>query len=70
MHGGSVSDTEFGRRMNGEGEFSSTVRQMFRVMQRRLFAGRSMPALNAELFQRPEEGQLDLFTGSASTGRA
>jgi len=61
MHGGSVSDSEFGRRMKGEGEFASTVRQIFRVMQRKLFAGRSMPALRTDLFQRPPEGQLDLF---------
>jgi DNA repair photolyase len=61
MHGGSVSDSEFGRRMKGEGEFASTVRQVFRVMQRKYFAGRSMPALRSDLFQRPPEGQLDLF---------
>ncbi len=65
MHGGSVSDSEFGRRMKGEGEFAGNVRQMFRVMQRRLFASRSMPRLNTHLFQRPEQGQLDLFGGTA-----
>lgn len=61
MHGGSVSDTEFGRRMKGEGEFASTVRQVFRIMQRKFFAGRNLPALRSDLFQRPPEGQLDLF---------
>lgn len=61
MHGGSVSDSEFGRRMKGEGEFASTVRQVFRVMHRRLFSEGTMPRMNTHLFQRPPEGQLDLF---------
>lgn len=61
MHGGAVSDSAFGRRMKGEGEFASTVRQVFRVVQRKAFAGRSMPAMRTDLFQRPPQGQLDLF---------
>lgn len=61
MHGGTVNDSEFGRRMKGEGQFASTVRQVFRVVQRRAFAGRSMPTMRTDLFQRPPQGQLDLF---------
>lgn len=61
MHGGAVNDSAFGRRMKGEGEFASTVRQVFRVVQRKAFAGRTMPAMRTDLFQRPPQGQLDLF---------
>lgn len=61
MHGGAVNDSAFGRRMKGEGEFASTVRQVFRVVQRKAFAGRSMPTMRTDLFLRPPQGQLDLF---------
>ncbi|MEO8069483.1 MAG: PA0069 family radical SAM protein [Flavobacteriales bacterium] len=61
MHGGAMNDSNFGRRMRGEGEFANTVRQLFKVTYRRVFAGRHMPDLNTALFRRPEQGQLDLF---------
>ncbi|MEO8589667.1 MAG: PA0069 family radical SAM protein [Flavobacteriales bacterium] len=61
MHGGAMNDSQFGRRMRGEGEFARTVNQLFKLTHRRVFAGRHMPELNTHLFQRPEEGQLDLF---------
>ncbi len=61
MHGGSMNDSTYGRRMRGEGEFASTVRQLFKVTHRRVFAGRSIPPLRTDLFTRPQEGQLDLF---------
>lgn len=61
MHGGSMNDPRFGRRMKGEGEFANTVEQLFRITHGRVFAGRSMPDLRTDLFQRPQVGQLDLF---------
>lgn len=61
MHGGSMSDSVFGRRMRGEGEFANTVRQLFRLSHKRSFAERSIPPLRTDLFRRPAEGQLDLF---------
>lgn len=61
MHGGAMSDSTYGRRMKGEGEFAKTVRQLFHVAHRRAFAGRSIPPLRSDLFQRPAQGQLDLF---------
>ncbi len=61
MHGGAMNDSIFGRRMQGEGEFARNVRQLFNITHRRVFVGRSMPALRTDLFKRPPEGQLDLF---------
>lgn len=61
MHGGMMNDSTFGRRMKGDGEFARSIRQLFSITQRRVFAGRSMPALRTDLFKRPPEGQLDLF---------
>jgi len=62
MHGGAMNDSNFGRRMGGEGEFAKSVHQLFTVSHRRAFEGREMPELNTSLFQRPREGQLDLFS--------
>lgn len=61
MHGDAMNDSIFGRRMQGEGEFARNVRQLFNITHRRVFVGRSMPALRTDLFKRPPEGQLDLF---------
>ena len=61
MHGGAMNDSQFGRRMKGEGEFARSVHQLFRVSHDRAFRGRTMPAMNTQLFQRPPEGQLELF---------
>lgn len=62
MHGGKMNDSQFGRRMRGEGEFARSVHQLFAVSHRRAFAGREMPELNTSLFRRPPAGQLDLFS--------
>ena len=62
MHGGAMNDSQFGRRMKGEGEFARSVHQLFRVSHDRAFRGRTMPVMNTQLFQRPPEGQLELFT--------
>ena len=61
MHGGSMNDSTYGRRMKGEGEFAKTVKQLFHITHRRVFAGRSIPPLRTDMFQRPAVGQLDLF---------
>ncbi|MBP6391586.1 MAG: PA0069 family radical SAM protein [Flavobacteriales bacterium] len=61
MHGGAMNDSQFGRRMKGEGEFARSVHQLFRVSHDRAFRGRTMPVMNTQLFQRPPEGQLELF---------
>ncbi|MEB2342881.1 MAG: PA0069 family radical SAM protein [Flavobacteriia bacterium] len=61
MHGGTMNDSTYGRRMKGQGAFAQMVKQLFSVTHRRVFAGRSMPLLRTDLFQRPPAGQLDLF---------
>lgn len=61
MHGGKMNDSQFGRRMRGEGEFARSVHQLFAVSHRRAFGDREMPELNTTLFRRPTAGQLDLF---------
>ncbi|HNU57790.1 MAG TPA: PA0069 family radical SAM protein [Flavobacteriales bacterium] len=61
-HGGQTNDSRFGRRMRGEGHFAENIRQVFALMRRRHFADRELPELDCSRFQRPEHGQLALFS--------
>lgn len=60
-HGGAMNDSSFGRRMKGEGAFAQQVHRLFTVFRNRYFHGRQHPAMDRSRFQRPPEGQLDLF---------
>lgn len=60
-HGGNMNDSTYGRRMRGEGAFAESIRRTFEVFRRRYFASREMPPMDRTLFQRPKQGQLDLF---------
>lgn len=59
MHGGKVNDSEFGRRMSGEGNFAIMIQQLFEKSKQRYFADRSMPPLNIGIFRRG--GNYSLF---------
>jgi DNA repair photolyase len=59
LHGGSVNDSQFGRRMSGDGEYARTINQLFTTSKKRFFAGKSMPAINLTKFRKG--GNLSLF---------
>lgn len=59
LHGGSVNDSQFGRRMVGEGQHAEIIHQLFRTSKKRFFAERKMPAMNLEAFRKG--GTLNLF---------
>jgi DNA repair photolyase len=59
MHGGNVNDSQFGRRMAGEGNIAESIHQLFTVSKRRFFEGRSMPPLDLTKFRKG--GLLSLF---------
>src|SRR5689334_5772963 len=40
MHGGNVNDSQFGRRMSGEGNFADAIHQLFDVSKKKYFAGK------------------------------
>jgi DNA repair photolyase len=61
VHGGSMTDSVFGRRMKGEGAYAENLERLFKIFRKRCFAGRSMPPLDRCKFRRPERGQLALF---------
>lgn len=63
MHGGNVNDSQWGRRMRGEGHFAEMTANLFRTAKTRYLKGREMPAYNLDSFIRPakDSGQLSLF---------
>jgi len=52
MHGGHVNDSNFGRRMTGEGNYAEAVHQLFNTSKKKFFAGRSMPPQDLTKFRR------------------
>jgi DNA repair photolyase len=51
-HGGNLNDSEFGRRMKGEGKVAEMINQLFKTSKRRFFAGRTMPEYDLSKFRR------------------
>lgn len=60
LHAGKVSDSRFGARMRGEGNFALNVKRQFEIGRARFMAGRSSLVLRNDLFLR-NDGQLSLF---------
>ncbi len=61
LHGGRMSDGRSGVRMRGEGAFALQINRLFTVMRRRIFGQSAFPALDSSGFNRPPQGQLELF---------
>lgn len=59
LHGGQVGDSQFGRRMAGEGHIADIIHQLHRHARAKYFDGRKMPALDLTRFRRG--GNLSLF---------
>ena len=59
MHGGNVNDSQFGRRMSGEGNFAEVIHQLFKTSKKKFFRDRSMTPLNLNAFRKG--GNLSLF---------
>ena len=50
---GNLSDSRFGVRMRGEGEYAQQIRALFRSAARKLGLDQPLPELNAAAFRRP-----------------
>jgi DNA repair photolyase len=61
LHGGKVNDTEWGRRIKGEGPIAEVIRGIFTQAKKKYLTGRSMPDYDLNAF-RPS-GQLNIFGG-------
>jgi DNA repair photolyase len=59
MHGGSVNDSDFGRRMSGEGNIADSIHQLFRTAKKKFMADREIPPYDLTKFRRG--GNLCLF---------
>ena len=59
MHGGNVNDSQFGRRMHGEGNIADTIHQLYRASKKKYFKDRSMTAYDLTKFRKG--GNLSLF---------
>lgn len=59
MHGGHVNDSQFGRRMTGEGNFAEAIHQLYRTSKKRYFKDRGMPVYDLTKFRK--SGNLSLF---------
>jgi DNA repair photolyase len=59
MHGGNVNDSQFGRRMSGEGTFAEAIHQLFRTSKKKYFGDKQMPPMDLTKFRRG--GTLSLF---------
>ena len=60
-HGGNLNDSQFGRRMKGEGNIAEQVEQQFKIARKKYLTGRSMPILNCGLHEQYKNGQMKLF---------
>lgn len=63
LHGGKDYDSEFGKRMVGQGPWAKMMQQRFKLATRKLNLDRSLPPLRTDLFARPPQSgdQLSLF---------
>jgi DNA repair photolyase len=59
LHGGSVNDSEFGRRMAGEGKEADIIHQLFRFAKKKYMTGRVIPPYDLTKFRKG--GNLSLF---------
>ena len=60
-HGGQLSDSQFGRRMKGGGNFSEIINQQIRIARKKHFEGGVLPPYNLTLYQNLKQPQLSLF---------
>src|SRR6195952_732777 len=60
-HDGKLNDSDFGRRMSGDGQVAESIHQLFKMACNRFLAGREMPAFNYDLFVPKSGRQANLF---------
>ena len=59
LHGGNVNDSQFGRRMSGEGNHADVIHQLFNASKKKHFSNRTMPPYDLTKFRKG--GNLSLF---------
>jgi hypothetical protein len=60
-HDGKLNDSDFGRRMSGEGKIAESIHQMFKMACNRFMADREMPEFDYTLFVPKNGKQTSMF---------
>ncbi len=60
-HDGKLNDSNFGRRMSGEGHIAESIHQMFKMACNRFMADRDMPEFDYSLFVPKKGKQTSMF---------
>ncbi|HET8839634.1 MAG TPA: PA0069 family radical SAM protein [Flavobacteriaceae bacterium] len=60
-HGGKLNDSDFGRRMKGDGKIAAQIHETFHVARNKYLKGKSIPALDTSLFLELKNPQMKLF---------
>lgn len=61
MHGDKLNDSEWGRRMRGEGPFAEIIHQQFKVAQEKYFPKQKEFSYNLERYMQLKRPQMSLF---------
>jgi len=71
MHDGKLNDSNYGRRMRGEGKFAELIRMQFKLARQKFLADKFIPPLNFDLYEETrnkiisdnqgDKSQLKLF---------
>jgi DNA repair photolyase len=59
LHGGNVNDSQFGRRITGEGNIAEAIHQLYRAAKKKYLDERNMPPIDLTKFRKG--GSLNLF---------
>lgn len=59
MHGGTVNDSQFGRRMSGDGPLAEVIHQLFKASKKKYFNNKKVPPFDLTKFRKG--GTLSLF---------
>jgi DNA repair photolyase len=60
-HAGKLNDSDYGRRMSGEGHVAQSIHQLYRMACVRFLAGREMPQYDLTLFTPKGGKQTSMF---------
>jgi DNA repair photolyase len=61
-HGGKLNDSRWGTRMRGEGNIAEMIRNVFHAARNKYMGDKEFKELRTDLFRRPGNGQLSLFS--------
>jgi len=64
MHGGKLNDSNFGRRMRGEGKFAELIKMQVSLARKKFLAGRQIPPLNYDLYEATRDRIIAEADGS------